>query len=39
MIIAMCDLTLGVFENLDITSIIDVDVRIKYTERILKGKR
>ena len=33
----MRDLMLGVFEHLDITSKIDRDIIIKYTERILRG--
>ena len=31
------DLTVGYFENLDITSKLDVDKRVKYIERILTG--
>ena len=37
MISAMCDLMVGVFEHLDITSIMNVDVMIKYTEHIMRG--
>ena len=33
----MRDLTVGVFEHLDITSKIDLDIIIKYTEHILRG--
>ena len=33
----MRDLTVGVFEHLDIKSNLDIDKRIKYTERILIG--
>ena len=31
------DLTVGVFEHLEITSIMDLYLRIKYTEHILRG--
>ena len=31
----ICDLMLGIFEHLGITFSFDVDVRIKYIERIL----
>ena len=34
---AMQNLTVGVFEHLEITYIFDIDLRIKYTERILRG--
>ena len=37
MISTMRDLTIGVLERLDITSIIYIDLSIKYTERILRG--
>ena len=37
MISMMRDLTVGLFEHLDIMFVIDVDLRIKYTERILIG--
>ena len=37
MISVMRDLTVGVFEHLDITSILDIDIRIRYMERILRG--
>ena len=33
----MCNITVGVFENLDITITIDVYQRVAYTQRILKG--
>ena len=33
----MQDLTSGVFENLDINSIMDVTQRIEYTQLILRG--
>ena len=33
----MRDLMVGVFEHLYIIFVIDVDLRIKYTERILRG--
>ena len=33
----MRDLTVGVFEHLEITSIMDVIRRVAYTQRILKG--
>ena len=33
----MCDITVGVFEHIDITPKIDLDIRIKYTEHILRG--
>ena len=36
MISAMRYLTLGVFENIEITSVIDVDKEIKYTECIMR---
>ena len=32
---AMWDITVGVFEHLDITPKLDIDKRVKYTERIL----
>ena len=35
MISAMHDMTVGVFKDIEITSNIDVDTIIKYTERIL----
>ena len=34
---AMHDLTVGVFENFNITSPMDVDKRLVYTQRILRG--
>ena len=34
---AMRYLTVGVFEHIDITSILDIDIKIKYTEGILRG--
>ena len=37
MIIVMRNLMAGVFEHIDIVSVIDVDLRIKYTERVLRG--
>ena len=33
---AMHDLTVGVFEHLNITSPMDVDKRLAYTQRILR---
>ena len=33
----MRDLTSGVFEHLEITSTMDVDQRLSYTHRILRG--
>ena len=33
----MRDLNVGVFEHLDITSPMDVDKRLAYTKRILRG--
>ena len=33
----MHDLTRGVFEHLEITSPIDVDKKVKYTQRLLRG--
>ena len=33
----MCDLTSGVFEHLDITSTMDVDQMVAYTQRIIIG--
>ena len=33
----MRDLTVGVFENLGITSPMDVDKMLAYTQRILRG--
>ena len=33
----MHDLTIGVFENLDITSPMDVDKRLAYKQLILRG--
>ena len=33
----MHDLTRGVFEHLEITSTIDVDRKVKYTQRLLRG--
>ena len=36
MISAMRYLTLGVFEYIEITSVIDVDKKIKYTECIMR---
>ena len=37
MINMMCDLTVGVFEHIEITSRLDLDKRIKYIDRILRG--
>ena len=37
MIRAMRDLGFGVFKNLEITSVMDIYKRIKYTERIIRG--
>ena len=34
---AILDVTVGVFEHLEITSPVDVDRRISYTKRILRG--
>ena len=34
---AMRDLTVGVFENLDVTSTMDVEKRLASTQRILRG--
>ena len=34
---AMHDIIVGVFEHLKITSSLDLDIRIKYTERILRN--
>ena len=34
---AMYDLTSGLFEHLEITSPMDVDKRVAYTQRILRG--
>ena len=34
---AMCNLTAVVFKHLYITSDLDIDKRIKYTQRILRG--
>ena len=34
---AMRDITVGVFENIEITSVMDVYARIKYMKRILRG--
>ena len=36
-VIIMHDLTSGMFDHLDITSPIDVDQRLTYTQRILIG--
>ena len=36
MISVMHNLTVGLFENLEITSVMNVDVRVKYTELILR---
>ena len=33
----MRDITIGVFEHLNITSPMDVDKRLAYTQRILRG--
>ena len=33
----MRDLTFGVFEQFEITSTMDVDQRVAYTQRILRG--
>ena len=35
MVSAMWDITVGVFENMDITSKLDIDKRVKHTEGIL----
>ena len=37
MVSTMCDLTCGVFEHLEITSTMDVNQRISYTQRLLRG--
>ena len=37
MIRVMRYLTVGVFEHIYITSVTDVDIRIKYIEHILRG--
>ena len=34
---AIIDITVGVFEYMEITFKMDADKRIKYTERILRG--
>ena len=34
---ALRDITVGVYGHLEITSKIDLDISIKYTERILRG--
>ena len=33
----MTNETVGVFEHLDITTKLDLDLRIKYTDQILRG--
>ena len=33
----MCDLTVGVFENIEITYMLDMDQKVKLTEYILIG--
>ena len=37
MVRAMRDLIVGVFKHLEITSKLDLDLRIKYTEQILRN--
>ena len=37
MVSAMHDLTVGIFEHLNIMAKTDVDQRVKYTEHILTG--
>ena len=37
MIRTICDQTVGVFEHIEIASVIDIYLRIKYTEKILIG--
>ena len=37
MVNAMCGLMVGAVEHLDIMYKLDLDLRIKYTERILTG--
>ena len=33
----VCDLTVGLFKHMDITSNLDLDISIKYMELILRG--
>ena len=37
MVCAMRDLNIGVFEHLETTSPLDVDKRVNYTQRLLRG--
>ena len=38
MVLAMHDLTSGVFEKLEINSALDFDKRVKYMQHILRGE-
>ena len=34
---AICDLTSGVFEHLEIPSAMDLDKKVNYTQRLIRG--